>query len=40
MSINSPIARGLIGHAKGEEIQVTTPGGAVEYEIAEVIYEA
>ncbi len=39
MSINSPIARGLIGHAEGEEIQVTTPGGVVEYEIAEVIYE-
>ena len=39
ISVNSPIARGLIGHEQGEEIQVSTPGGVVEYEIAEVIYE-
>ena len=39
ISVNSPIARGLIGHEEGEEIQVTTPGGVVEYEITEVIYE-
>ncbi len=39
ISVNSPIARGLIGHEEGEEIQVTTPGGVVEYEIAEVIYD-
>jgi len=39
ISVNSPIARGLIGHEEGEEVQVTTPGGVVEYEIAEVIYE-
>lgn len=36
ISINSPIARAMIGKEEGEEILVKTPGGEVEYEIIEV----
>lgn len=38
ISINSPIARGLIGKEEGDIANIQTPGGAVEYEIAEVLY--
>ena len=36
ISINSPIARGLIGKTVDSEIEITTPGGTVEYEIMAV----
>ena len=36
ISIGSPIARALIGKSEGDEVRVTTPGGIVEYEIAQV----
>jgi transcription elongation factor GreA len=36
ISIGSPIARALIGKSEGDEVRVTTPGGMVEYEIAQV----
>lgn len=36
ISINSPIARGLIGKMVDSEIEITTPGGVVEYEIMAV----
>ncbi|XQW86522.1 transcription elongation factor GreA [Thalassotalea piscium] len=36
ISINSPIARGLIGKEVDTEIEITTPGGVVEYEIIAV----
>ncbi|WP_087506814.1 transcription elongation factor GreA [Neiella marina] len=38
ISINSPIARGLIGKSEGDEVTVKTPGGDVEFEILEVNY--
>ena len=38
ISINSPIARGLIGKSKGDEARIETPSGVVEYEIIEVLY--
>lgn len=38
ISINSPIARGLIGKEEGDIANIQTPGGQVEYEIAEVKY--
>ncbi len=38
ISVNSPIARGLIGKEEGEIATVKTPGGIIEYEIAEVSY--
>jgi len=36
ISVNSPIARGLIGKEVDSEIEITTPGGVVEYEIIAV----
>ncbi len=33
ISINSPIARGLIGKEVGDDVVIRTPGGEVEYEI-------
>ncbi len=39
ISVNSPIARGLIGKMEGDEVRVATPGGEVEYEIVAVEYK-
>ncbi|WP_426414732.1 transcription elongation factor GreA [Aestuariirhabdus sp. LZHN29] len=36
LSVNSPIARALIGKEEGDEVIVKTPGGDVEYEIDQV----
>ncbi|MEL6299114.1 MAG: transcription elongation factor GreA [Pseudomonadota bacterium] len=36
VSITSPIARALIGKAKGDSVEVTTPKGAKSYEILKV----
>ncbi len=36
ISVNSPIARGLIGKEVDSEIEITTPGGTIEYEIMAV----
>ena len=38
ISVNSPIARGLIGKEVGDVAVIRTPGGDVEYEIDEVKY--
>ncbi|TEU25307.1 transcription elongation factor GreA [Alkanindiges illinoisensis] len=38
ISINSPIARGLIGKREGDEVKIQTPKGEVEYEIMSVKY--
>ena len=39
ISISSPIARALIGKAKGDSVEVTAPGGARSYEILRVAYK-
>ena|SRR5690606_33724958 len=36
ISVNSPIARGLIGKEEGDVVQIETPGGVVEFEIDKV----
>jgi transcription elongation factor GreA len=36
ISVTSPIARALIGRAKGETVEVETPGGAKVYQIRKV----
>ncbi len=36
ISVNSPIARGLIGKEEGDVVTIDTPGGEVEYEIERV----
>lgn len=38
ISVNSPIARALIGKSEGDVVTVQTPAGAVEYEITAVKY--
>ena len=38
ISINSPIARALIGKYAGDVVEVKTPGGMREYEILDVKY--
>lgn len=38
ISISSPIARALIGKNEGDEVDVVTPGGVVNYEVAKVDY--
>ena len=39
ISLNSPVARALIGKYAGDVAQVQTPGGKREYEILDVRYE-
>ncbi|REH39851.1 transcription elongation factor GreA [Paraperlucidibaca baekdonensis] len=39
ISVNSPIARGLIGKSEGDDAVIETPGGRVEYEVVAVRYE-
>jgi len=36
ISITSPLARALIGKAKGATVEVVTPGGAKEYEVKKI----
>ena len=36
LSVNSPIARGLIGREEGDTVQIDTPGGTREYEVDKV----
>lgn len=38
ISVNSPIARALIGKEEGDIVAVTTPNGLIEYEIDEVLH--
>lgn len=38
ISVNSPIARGLIGKVEGDSVMIETPGGRVEYEVINVNY--
>ena len=39
ISINSPMARAMIGKDEGEIVTVTTPGGIKEFEIVEFTFE-
>ena len=39
VSINSPIARALIGKESGDRVDAQTPGGVKHYEILDVRYE-
>ena len=40
ISVNSPIARAIIGKSEGDVVMVQTPTGEIEYEISEVKYLA
>jgi transcription elongation factor GreA len=39
ISVNSPIARALIGKSKGESTEVTTPRGARSYEVLKIEFK-
>ncbi len=39
ISVNSPVARGLIGKSVGDSATIQSPGGVREYEILKVVYE-
>jgi transcription elongation factor GreA len=39
ISVNSPVAKALIGHRLGEVVQVKVPSGMKEYEILEISAE-
>ncbi len=39
ISVNSPIARGLVGKELDDEVTIATPGGQVVFEIVEVEYK-
>ncbi len=38
ISFSSPVGRTLIGHEKGDVVEIKTPGGVRECEIREVLY--
>ncbi|QIQ20704.1 transcription elongation factor GreA [Zophobihabitans entericus] len=38
ISVNSPIARGLIGKEEDDTVRISTPGGEVEFDIIKVEY--
>ena len=39
ISINSPVARGLIGKKVGDAVTIQSPGGVKEFEVLKVSYE-
>ena len=39
ISVNSPIARGLIGKLEGDSVTIRTPAGEKQFEVVEVRYE-
>lgn len=36
LSVTSPIGKGLLGHRKGEKINIQTPAGMMEYQILDI----
>ncbi len=36
ISVTSPIGQGLLGKVRGEVAKITTPGGALEFEVVEI----
>ena len=38
ISVNSPVARGLIGKQAGDVIEIKVPSGVKEYEVLNVVY--
>lgn len=39
LSINSPVAKALIGHSIDDEVHINVPSGVRVYEIVDIIYE-
>jgi len=36
ISVNSPIAKGILGKTLGEKVEITVPAGAISFEIIEI----
>lgn len=36
ISVTSPIAKGLLGHRKGEEVEITIPAGKMKFRIEDI----
>jgi transcription elongation factor GreA len=36
LSVSSPIGKGLLGKSKGDLVEITTPGGVINFEILEI----
>jgi transcription elongation factor GreA len=36
ISVTSPIGQGLLGKEKGEKVDITTPGGSVQFEVVNI----
>ena len=36
LAIGTPIAKALLGHKKGDKVQVTVPAGTIEFEILDI----
>jgi transcription elongation factor GreA len=36
ISVSSPIAKGLLGKAKGSKVEITIPAGTITFEIIEI----
>lgn len=36
ISVNSPIAKGILGKSKGEQVEITVPSGIMKFEIVEI----
>jgi transcription elongation factor GreA len=36
ISISSPVGKGLVGHKKGEIVEITVPAGKLEFEILDI----
>jgi transcription elongation factor GreA len=39
LNIKSPLARALIGKEEGDSVEVRTPGGTRDYEVAKIVYK-
>jgi len=37
ISVNSPIGRGLLGHAKGDTVEISVPSGVLTFVIEEIV---
>ena len=36
LSVNSPIAKGLLGKSVGEKVEIAVPAGNIQFEIVEI----
>ena len=39
ISIESPVGRALLGHRKGEEIEIEVPAGILKYKVEKIVYK-